>query len=502
MKSSTVAFRDSQDLARLKPSEDKEVCSLVFIARFALSAGGGAQAEKSIDKALAVEPGNANLLLIKGDILAKLGKTAEALATYDGALRLQPLLASAWTAKGSVMASAGDLLGALCCLNAGLEIEPNRVAAWHNKGAVLEMLGQHRLALRCYDIVLRIDPRERLTTYQRGHLYEELGRDPNEGAQQRITERRLGPQNDISGDPSALEALGSVYAESARYDDALACFDKCLEIEPDRINAMYHKAACLEALGRLTEAHRVLLEICRRDPNLPEAKLMLDRTGPQISAELAIRAHELASTGKFAEANEVLDGALKITETSGLIWTLKAICEFELVGPERALASADRAIECDSSLALSWRTRARALRDLGEVALSDEAFLRCLSLQPDDALSWNDRGILLANMGRFAEATSCLKRATEIMPIHPLHWVNLGSALCQLGDYADARSAVERAIALDPTNHSAWYMLGAIAYSTKQYEESSRYLQKCLEISPGFDPALDFLSRTSSRRKS
>lgn len=274
MKSSTVtvAFRDSQDLARLRPSEDKEVCFLVFIAQLALSAGGGTQAEKSIDKALAVEPENANLLLIKGDILAKLGKTAEALATYDGALRLQPLLASAWTAKGSVMASAGDLLGALCCLNAGLEIEPNRVAAWHNKGAVLEMLGQQRLALRCYDNVLRIAPRERVTTYQRGRLYEELGSDPNEGAQQRITERRLGRKNDIADDPSALEALGRVYAESARYDDALVCFDQCLKVEPNRINVMYHKAACLEALGRLKEAHRVLQEICRHDPNLPEAK--------------------------------------------------------------------------------------------------------------------------------------------------------------------------------------------------------------------------------------
>ena len=65
-------------------------------------------------------------------------------------------------------------------------------------------------------------------------------------------------------DPMILGSGGDVYQKLKRYDEALACWDRALELDPDLYDCRYGKGFCYEEMGEYQKAYEVWADIAHR----------------------------------------------------------------------------------------------------------------------------------------------------------------------------------------------------------------------------------------------
>jgi tetratricopeptide (TPR) repeat protein len=172
------------------------------------------EATRCLDKALAIDPGNAAFLHNKGVLLDELGQYRDAVDYYNRVLEVDPSHKDAWYNKGNTLRKLGQYKQALDCYDEALRIDPSDVGAWHNKGLIFEELHRYREAVDYYNRVLEIDPENAISWFSKGNSLQSLG----------------------------------------RHEDAIDCYDEALRIDPSDVGAWYNKGLSLQELGRNREA--------------------------------------------------------------------------------------------------------------------------------------------------------------------------------------------------------------------------------------------------------
>lgn len=112
-------------------------------------------------------------------------------------------------------------------------------------------------------------------------------------------------------DPRLVEAWhgkGNSLANLGRYEEALSCFDRALEIFPTDARAWYNKGVLLGSLGRYSEA----LPLLKRALGIDERALGPDH--PDVAAILSSLASVYYKQGNYDEALLLLKRALEIDE--------------------------------------------------------------------------------------------------------------------------------------------------------------------------------------------
>lgn len=165
------------------------------------------------DKALEINPKNADAWNSKGVSLHNIRRYSEALDCYHKALEIDPKDASAWNSKGHTLYILGRYSEALACLDKALEIDPKYSYAWIIKGYFLNNFGRYSEALDCYDKALEIDPKNAIAWSIKGLSLHILGRD----------------------------------------SEALDCYDQALEIDPENVLTRSGHSEALFALQRWEE---------------------------------------------------------------------------------------------------------------------------------------------------------------------------------------------------------------------------------------------------------
>jgi serine/threonine protein kinase len=112
----------------------------------------------------------------KGFSLHNLGRFDEANRCFDKALELNPRDAEIWYSKGSNLDSLGNFDEAIRCHDKALELDPQDSKAWYNNGICLNSLGRFDEAIRCHDKALKLDPWSANNWYSKGSNLDSLGR--------------------------------------------------------------------------------------------------------------------------------------------------------------------------------------------------------------------------------------------------------------------------------------------------------------------------------------
>jgi len=208
------------------------------------------EAIRCYDKALELDPRNANIWLDKGVNLHSLGRFGEAIHCYDRALELDPQDAYTWNNKGISLYRLGRFDESIRYYDKALEIDPRYAYAWYNKGNSLCSLGQYDEAIRCYDKALELDPRHARIWNNKGVSLRSLGR---------IDEAIRCYDKALELDPPAPEAWnnkGYSLHSLGQYDEAIRCFNRALELDPQDAAAWFNNALAEEKLGRMRDAAR------------------------------------------------------------------------------------------------------------------------------------------------------------------------------------------------------------------------------------------------------
>lgn len=115
------------------------------------------EAKNYFDKAIELNPKNAEAHINKGISLARMGKYKDAIIEYDKALEINPYKDKVYYNKGISLSKLGNYKDAIIECDKALEINPNFAEAYYNKGFLLYNLSLYKDSISNFDIALKIN---------------------------------------------------------------------------------------------------------------------------------------------------------------------------------------------------------------------------------------------------------------------------------------------------------------------------------------------------------
>ena len=246
----------------------------------------------------------------------------------------------------------------------------------------------------------------------------------------------------IPGDFRWPHLLAALLQKEGKLDEALAAWDRALEMEPDDVPALIHRGEILILQGKPDEAVPFLKKALELDPKSTAAKAQLGQ------AALARR--------DFPEAVKHL---------------------------EAALAESPEANRLHHPLAMAYRgldDRAKAEEHLAKAG--------AVGVRPTDPLVDGlqerrtgervhlIRGRVAYRAGRPAEALAEFKKAVEAKPESVEGRINLGSALVLTGDKDGAIAQYREALRLDAESATAHFNLALLLADQGELQEATSHM--------------------------
>jgi tetratricopeptide (TPR) repeat protein len=176
----------------------------------------------------------------------------------------------------------------------------------------------------------------------------------------------------------SLFSFGLILDEMERYKEAIRCYDKAIEIKPDKHEAWYNRGAALDDLGEYREAVASYDKALQIKPDKHEA---------WYNRGIALR-----NLGEYKEAVASYDNALQIKPDKHEAWYNRGIALRNLGEYREAVASYDNALQFKPDDHEAWHNRGNALHNLGEYKEAVASYHKALQIQPDDHEAWNNRG--------------------------------------------------------------------------------------------------------------
>ncbi|WP_180268742.1 tetratricopeptide repeat protein [Streptomyces sp. Ru87] len=145
--------------ARIVADDPGNAPAWTGLARTRLRTGDLPGGLRAAEEALRADPSYAHALLIRGGILAALGRTDEALASLREGVRLVPQAPEAHLALARGLAAApGGIPEAYDVANHAVRLAPQEASAHFLVGALAHRTGRRDIAEQAYTEALRLDP--------------------------------------------------------------------------------------------------------------------------------------------------------------------------------------------------------------------------------------------------------------------------------------------------------------------------------------------------------
>jgi len=126
------------------------------------------------DRAIELEPGQAEAYHDRGTLHERLGDYQRALNDYDRAVELDDSLAIAYCGRGTAYRWLGETQQALESYGKAIELDPRLANAYSGRGDVYYALGDYARAVAEYDRAIKLDHRYAEAYHNRGLAYERL----------------------------------------------------------------------------------------------------------------------------------------------------------------------------------------------------------------------------------------------------------------------------------------------------------------------------------------
>jgi tetratricopeptide (TPR) repeat protein len=362
-------------------------------------------------------------------------------------------------------------------------------------------------ALGELEAALAINPNVAAWHAQRGYLLEELDR-PTDAVASYERALELEP-----GDPDVAVALGVALARLGRHARALEVLEDIARTYPDFEPAYCHRIGIYAQLGRHDQAEEMFYLAQELEDSCPHCFF-------QIGVSLAIRGQtdraiycwqrvlELDPTyvgvyRRIAQAHRArgeLDRAREyflreIREDPGNTDLLFELAELTLESGDLATAGAKFAhildldpsdVEARFALGNVWLMRGKP----EEALICFERVESVTGAEPELPEFELKVGEALFRLGRFAEAAPHLEVAAQEDPRSPQVLMLLGGCLLGGEKLDGATDCFRRVLALDSRNPFAHHSLGVCLFQTGRHEPGLNHCLEAIRLKPDFGVAL------------
>jgi len=314
---------------------------------------------------------------------------------------------------------------------------------------------------------------------------------------------------DISSDYQTISwhSRGTILKKLKRYEEAIASYDKALEINPNRHKTWSHRGATLYDLEKYEEALVNFDNALKIYPNYAKAwrsrgdvLCHLERYEEAlISFDKALkinsnddkawrsRGDALSDLGRYKAAAGSFHKALKINPNDNKTWYSRGNALFNLEKYKKAIRNFDKALKINANDSDTWCYRGCVFYTLEryEEAISD--FNKALEINPNDDWAWYYRSYSFDILERYEDAVASYDKHLEMNLNDDRAWCDRGIALKKLEQYEEAIASYDKALAINPNNDDVWYNRGNALKKLEKYEEAIANYDKALEIKPNDD---------------
>ncbi|MBW4661506.1 MAG: tetratricopeptide repeat protein [Drouetiella hepatica Uher 2000/2452] len=282
-----------------------------------------------------------------------------------------------------------------------------------------------------------------------------------------------------TGIPEICQKLGNVLQGMGNFQEAVTWHTRALQQQPNLARAYAD-------LGKLHASQQQWQEAIA----LYEKALQLDSDNDSghDSASADLHRHLASLYGRLGQrTEEVLHRYQAVTlnprwanPKNQLVLGNTLLAQGKL---EEAIVCYRRGIQLRPDFYEAYYNLGVALSQQEQWQASQAAFLRAVEINSDHADSWYGLGKLAEYLGNWTEALDHYQRSTELDDRAEFHHA-LGNALLTLRQWQRAEIACRRAIELSPGFSWAHHNLGYVLLKQRRWQEASVALQQGIALNP------------------
>ena len=400
-----------------------------------------------------------------GAAYEQLKRSKDAIAAYRRAADLEPGETRTMGALAQALLSDDQLDAALKEYRDLADADPDDTSTLIHIGEIQRRQGKYEDALTTIKKALKKDPDSLEAGYNEGLLLDVLGR-YDEATQ--VYEHMVDLTSHANGAYTSeeknnrgifLERLGGLYHEQNKVDQAIATYQKMIDLGGDQALRGYQgEVDTYRDAKMFDKAIEVSQKAVAADPKNSDLKLML--------------AGELADDGKADEGLAMAKGLLNNSDKDRVVWLTLAQIDTRLRRWKDAEESLNKADELttkkDDKVYLLFLRGALAERQK-HFDPAEQYFRQALDLDPSNGMVLNYLGYMLADKGtKLPEALKLIRKAVEQEPMNGAYLDSLGWAYFKLGQYELAEENLRQAVERDQTDPTVHDHLGDL------YEKTGR----------------------------
>jgi tetratricopeptide (TPR) repeat protein len=283
----------------------------------------------------------------------------------------------------------------------------------------------------------------------------------------------------------AYNHLGNALDNEGRISEALASYDKAIQLGPNHAMAYYNKAQTILNMGQASAAIELfdralriypaylkaikgkgdaLVQAGRGDVAIPlfQEALRLEPDDSEATQSLGVA---LLGVGRVAEAIERFEAVLRVDPRNVKAHGNLGYALWRTGQLEAAMSHFETAVRLEPGSVEAHNNYAGALGRQGRFTDAVGEYQKVAVLKPDDALVYLNLGTMYVRSGQLAQAVSSYKQALNLKPEYPQVHNNLASVLRRLGRVEEARKHYELALRYKPDYPQARRNLAALAGS-------------------------------------
>ncbi len=451
-------FKAAQDL---DPDSEEVVLNL---SRLYAENGDIAHAAKVIE-AVPVSERSPKMEFALGAVYEQMKRPKDAIDAYKRAADLDPEDVHNMGALAQALLNDNQLDEALKEYRQMADADPEDSSTNVHISEILRRQGKYEEALTTVKKAVKKDPDSLEAGYNEGLLLDVLGR-YDESAQ--VYEHMVDLTSHANGAYTAdeknnraifLERLGAIYHEQNKVDEAIAAYQKMIELGGDNALRGYQSQVDVYRDAKMFDkAIAVSRKAVEANPTDQDLKLML--------------AGELVDQGKEDEGIAMARGLLKNSPDDQKVW----IALGQIYTRIRKWKEAEDALNKASAITTKKDDNIYLLFLKGGLAErqkhyepAEQYFHQALELDPNNAMVLNYLGYMLADKGsRLPEALKMIRKAVELEPMNGAYLDSLGWAYFKLGQYELAEENLRQAVERDQTDPTVHDHLGDL------YEKTGR----------------------------
>lgn len=187
-----------------------------------------------------------------------------------------------------------------------------------------------------------------------------------------------------------------------RYDEAIAAYDRALQIQPDLADTWNNRGVVLTRMQRYEEAISSYEQATKIRPHYPDA------------------------------------------------WNNRGVVLLELQQYQDAIACYEQAIQAKPDYADAWNNRGVAFSKMQQYEQAVISYNNALQIKNDYTDAWNNRGVALSKLQKYEAAIDSYDNAAKIRPDFYRIWYNKARCYALQGKIDQAIENLKRALNLNP----------------------------------------------------